>query len=543
MVDEDWENAFAAYWRWVAHCTRVAPSMVTEHTRDIIAFHDAACRVTFASPAVLRILGYFPDELVGRPTLEFVHPADATRAALAIQRCRGVGGYAEASPCASGPETAGMSGVETLVQTIFDDDGKFVHTMSSSRDISERKRTEDEIQRHLATLRGVTEGTSDAVFARRVDGTYDFVNRAAADLLGRGTGLFVDADSSAEPDLVGHLLGLDDPAVYAATCTVQFERQLSLNGSVRTFAVRATPRRNLEGVVSGIIAIASDVTDLVKLEVESRHRQKMEAVEQLAGGVAHDFNNLLTVISGYGDLLEQNMPVDSPNVAFVHEIRAAARVAAALTQRLLNFSRKQITRMGTLDINATIASLQPFLRSMVGESVVLDLALAEELPVVVADQSQIEQAIINLVLNSKEAMPNGGSIRISTAFIAAPPRAPGADRYPVEHGAVRIEVSDTGCGIDPSIADRIFEPFFTTKTPGKGLGLGLSTVHEIVERVGGTVHVGTTFGKGSTFTIHLPRADLQLDTTERSARARRSTPVGSDAVLLVDNDDSTRQSA
>jgi PAS domain S-box-containing protein len=433
--------------------------------------------------------------------------------------------------------------VESLVQTIFDDDGKFVHTMSSSRDVSERKRTEDEVQRILATLRGVTEGTSDAIFARRVDGTYDFVNRAAADLLGRGTGLFVDGDAASEPDLVGHLLGLDDPAAYSATGTVQFERQLSLDGAVRTFAVRVTPRRNLDGVVTGIVAIASDVTDLVKFDVSTRHREKMEAVEQLAGGIAHDFNNLLTVISGYGDLLEQNTPVDSSNLGFVQEIRSAARVAAALTQRLLNFSRKQITRLGTLDINATISSLHPFLRSMVGESITLDLSLSDAVPVVVADQSQIEQAIINLVLNAKEAMPDGGAVRIVTAFIPAPARGQGPSGRPVEHGEVRVEVSDTGCGIDPSIVDRIFEPFFTTKTPGKGIGLGLSTVHEIVERAGGTVHVGTAVGRGSTFTIHLPRADLQLDPSERALPRRRSTPVGTDAVLVVDEADGARQSA
>ncbi len=248
-----------------------------------------------------------------------------------------------------------------------------------------------------------------------------------------------------------------------------------------------------------------DVTERRRLEEQLRQAQKMEAVGRLAGGVAHDFNNLLTAIGGYSELLLNSMRPGDPRRGDVEEIRRAGERAAALTRQLLAFSRKQVLRPKVLDLNATVADVEKMLRRLIGEDVAMTTELAPDLPRVKADPSQIEQVLMNLAVNARDAMPEGGTLRIATSQVVVPASAdPGAELEPGPY--VVLEVADTGVGIDEGVRAHLFEPFFTTKEKGKGTGLGLATVYGIVSQSGGHIQVVSTPGRGTRFRVHFPPA-------------------------------------
>jgi len=245
--------------------------------------------------------------------------------------------------------------------------------------------------------------------------------------------------------------------------------------------------------------------ETLEREAELRQAQKMEAVGRLAGGVAHDFNNVLTAIFGYTDLLVEQFTEDDPRRQDVLEIRRSAERAASLTRQLLAFSRKQMMQPRVLDLNEIIGSLQKLLDRLIGEDIVLELRPAADLWQVRADPGQIEQVLMNLIANGRDAMPEGGRLIITTAN-AAVDREDHQNRPGLRAGAyVTLTVSDTGSGIPGDIRAHVFEPFFTTKAQGKGTGLGLATVYGIVKQTGGGVYVDSEEGKGTRFVIYLPR--------------------------------------
>ncbi len=249
-----------------------------------------------------------------------------------------------------------------------------------------------------------------------------------------------------------------------------------------------------------------DLTEQRRLEGVVRHAQKMEAVGRLAGGIAHDFNNVLTAITGFASILRNERPAEDPDRPLLEEILGAAGRGAALTRQLLAFSRKQTLNPQTLDLNDTITGLENILRRLVGDDLDLQLALAEHVDPVHADPGQVEQVLLNLVVNARDAMPNGGRLTIATAN--AELTRPGAGRT---GSFVAIDVADTGTGMASPLIDRIFEPFFTTKPEGKGTGLGLSIVHGIVEQSGGFVQVHSEPGVGTRFRVALPRYEVASD--------------------------------
>ena len=245
-----------------------------------------------------------------------------------------------------------------------------------------------------------------------------------------------------------------------------------------------------------------DLSEQRRLEAALRHAQKMEAIGRLAGGIAHDFNNLLTIIMSLGALMASVRPEKDPDRLMLQEILDAAGRGATLTRQLLAFSRKQVLKPRVLTVNDTITTLQPILRRLVGDEIQVTLELSSEVDPVFADPGQLEQVLINLVVNARDAMPNGGEITISSSNIElpdSPPLGAGPRSYVV------MSVTDTGQGMPKVVADQIFEPFFTTKEEGKGTGLGLSTVHGIVEQSGGFIRVESELERGTTFWIHLPR--------------------------------------
>jgi two-component system cell cycle sensor histidine kinase/response regulator CckA len=288
--------------------------------------------------------------------------------------------------------------------------------------------------------------------------------------------------------------------------------------------------------------IARDVTDQRRAEAalresqdQLRHAQKMEALGRLAGGVAHDFNNLLTAIKGTAQLLLQDLPPHGSHHDDVQEIDRAATRAAALTGQLLLFSRKQAVRLRPVDLNALVAGAEKLLRRVIGEDVELTVTLGDGAGVIEADPGQMEQVVMNLALNARDAMPSGGRMEIATR--SAPPRGP--EDPPAGHAV--LAVRDTGTGMDEATRDRVFEPFFTTKAEGRGTGLGLSTVYGIVQQAGGRIDLHTRPGEGTTFEIFLPRGsgtgqDGEVDAPRASGR-RNGT------VLVVEDEDPVRNVA
>ncbi|HXG10727.1 MAG TPA: response regulator [Gemmataceae bacterium] len=285
--------------------------------------------------------------------------------------------------------------------------------------------------------------------------------------------------------------------------------------------------------------VVRDITEKKKLEAQLLHAQRMEGIGMLAGGVAHDFNNLLTIITGYTELLLLNPGQDEQSRNLIQEIRQAGERAAALTRQLLAFSRKQILTPVVLDLNSLVIELEKMLRRLIGEDIELVSSLDPELVPVKADPGQIEQVLINLVVNARDAMPTGGHLTIETRNVAYD--VSNARRHPeVRSGRyAMLAVTDTGCGMDEKTKARIFEPFFTTKEVGKGTGLGLATVYGIVKQSGGHIEVYSEVGLGTTFKIYLPGAE-EGEPSGTSAACLFPVPRGTETVLLVEDEEGVR---
>jgi signal transduction histidine kinase/ActR/RegA family two-component response regulator len=294
-----------------------------------------------------------------------------------------------------------------------------------------------------------------------------------------------------------------------------------------------------EGQDLGVIVIARDLTAVRALEAQLRQAQKMEAVGRLAGGVAHDFNNLLTVITGRSQLLLLKLPPESPLRRDVELVEETAHRASALTRQLLAFSRKQMVQPRIVDLNEVVRGMETMLGRLIGEDIALTTRLDHAAGCVRADPAQLEQMIVNLVVNARDAMPLGGRLTLETGHVRID--EPFARQHvglrPGPH--VRLVVRDTGVGMDGLIKAHLFEPFFTTKGPGKGTGLGLATVYGIVTQSGGAIRVESEPGQGATFTIELPRVDAPADGPS-DAGDTTAAPHGSETVLLVEDEPEVR---
>lgn len=311
------------------------------------------------------------------------------------------------------------------------------------------------------------------------------------------------------------------------------------DGSYRWFASNGQVFRGSDGKPYRMLGFATDCTERRTLEERLRQTQKLEAIGGLAGGVAHDFNNMLSVVVSYAELLLLDLEPNNPMRVEVQEIRTAAKRAGDLTRHLLAFSRQQVLEPRVFDLNFVLADLRRVLRRLVSEDVELWISPAQDLGRVHADPGQIEQVLINLVLNARDAMPTGGTLSIETSNVelsradaaAQPEVAPG--RY------VLVTVTDTGVGMPRDVMSRVFEPFFTTKSMGKGAGLGLATVFGIVKQSGGHITVSSELGKGSTFRVHLPRADGAVQTSPVTSLTPR-TLSGNETILLVEDEQQVR---
>ncbi len=318
------------------------------------------------------------------------------------------------------------------------------------------------------------------------------------------------------------------------------KRYVRKDGSFVWGLVNVSLLRSEEGEPDFTIFIIEDITERKHLENQFFQSQKMETIGKLAGGVAHDFNNLLTVLSGYTQLCLLGVEEGDPMRGNLEEIRKATEKASALTHQLLAFSRRQIMDMKVIDLNAVLKDLDRMLRRIIGEDVELKTLLAQDLGRVRTDLSQIEQVILNLVVNARDAMPKGGTLLLETANVALD------EEYARYHVGVRpgsyvvLSVTDTGCGMPAEVREHIFEPFFTTK--GKGTGLGLSTVYGIVKQSGGNIWVYSEVNRGTSFKVYLPRIEEEIDTL-LPRDTKEPPPKGDETVLLVEDDTSVRELA
>ncbi len=304
------------------------------------------------------------------------------------------------------------------------------------------------------------------------------------------------------------------------------------------FPIEASISQTMTDGAKLLTLFLRDVTEQKRLEAQLRQTQKMEALGQLASGIAHDFNNLLMVIFGNGELLEMTLPRDAPQRESIDQISRAAERAAALTRQLLAFSRKQVPEFSIVDLNALVTDAEKMLRRLIGENVRLQTVLQPNLSRVQIDRGQMDQVIMNLAINARDAMARGGSLTIETGEAelnlnyAKNQPEPHPDRYVV------LSVSDTGCGMSPEVQARIFEPFFTTKPMGQGTGLGLSVVHGIVKQNQGYIALESVSGRGTTFKIYLPPAGMPLASAVESDS---SGPVGgSETILLAEDEEPVR---
>jgi len=311
------------------------------------------------------------------------------------------------------------------------------------------------------------------------------------------------------------------------------------DGTLVNISLSVAPLHDAAGQVTGMLSLAADITEMRQLEVQYRQAQKMEAVGRLAGGIAHDFNNLLTAIIGTTALVLEDRGLESRARVDIQEIEKAAKRAAGLTRQLLIFSRQQVLEPRALDLNALVGDLEKMLQRLIGEDIELRTKPAAALGAVRADPGQLEQAIVNLVVNARDAMPQGGRLTIETADVELD-RSYVTRHVPTQPGPyVLLAISDTGVGMDGATKARLFEPFFTTKDPGRGTGLGLATVYGIVKQSGGYIWAYSELGHGTTFKIYLPRVPQTAEPPETTPSP--PTPAhGSETLLVVEDQEEVR---
>ncbi|NTV61979.1 MAG: GAF domain-containing protein [Oscillochloris sp.] len=402
-------------------------------------------------------------------------------------------------------------------------------------ELTERRRSEQAQMRLLAIL----EATTDVVGSADTNGRMLFLNRAGRRLLGIGeqeevTGFPIDNYVPVET-----LHQILNTAVPTAMRDGFWAGEISLrrsDGSEMPASQVVIAHRNSEGQPAYFSTIVRDISERLRAEEQLRQAQKMEAVGRLAGGVSHDFNNILTVIMGECDLMLHEPGLSAELRQGLDQIRQAGARAAALTRQLLAFSRRQVLQPATINLNEIIIPIEQMLRRLIGEDVTLLTSLADHLASVRADPSQIEQVILNLCINGRDAMPNGGELSITTENVRV---APGDSRDLRPGDYVLLTVRDTGFGIDEATREHIFEPFFTTKPRGKGTGLGLATVHGIVQQSGGLIRFHSTLGHGTSFFVYLPVVAHQRSQAARPAGALPS--FANLVVLLVEDDDRVRR--
>jgi two-component system, cell cycle sensor histidine kinase and response regulator CckA len=518
--------------------------------RQVIFEMDARGVWTFLNAAWTQITGFPVAGTLGTTVLRYVHPDDRMRHAELCRRLlqrRADDFVMEARYLTA---AGGHRWIEVFGQPALDPSGAVRGVLGTLTDITERKHAEAELratrargqrlEEERARLSSVVERSTEATLVTDARGVIEFVNPAwerlsgdaAAALVGQDTATLVDG----RPDAEFYRM-LRRVLESASAWSGRFQSRRRDGGAYVAEAV-ISPVYDADGRLGNWVAGVHDVTHQQQMEDQLRQAQKMEVAGRLAGGIAHDFNNLLTVIAGRTQLLQRRLTPGTSEAADVELIGETARRAANLTRQLLVFSRNEAVVPQALSLNAVVTGTEKMLRRVIGEDVQLVTRLHETLGGVKADPGQLEQVILNLAVNARDAMPIGGRLSIETAEVEVD-EAMARQHVGLSPGPhVTLAVSDTGEGIAPDLLPHIFEPFFTTKGE-RGTGLGLSTVYGIVTHSGGCVTVQSRPGRGTTFRILLPRVALPALPPEQGP-AVAGAPRGTETILVVEDEEDVR---
>ncbi len=411
------------------------------------------------------------------------------------------------------------------------------------RDITERQRAEAALRESEERYRDLVENAHDIIYSHDLQGNYTSMNKAGELITGytREEALALNLSRTVAPEYLEKAREMLKRKLTDEKVTA-YEMEVIAKDGHRITVEANTKLVYQDGVPVGVQGIARDVSERKQLEEQLRQSQKMEAIGQLAGGVAHDFNNLLTAINGYSSLALQRLEDNHPIRSYLEEVKKAGDRAANLTRQLLAFGRKQILQPVAINLNDVVRDMNKMLQRLIGEDIRLTAKLDLALKSIKADPGQIEQVLVNLVVNARDAMPQGGKLTIETSTVELDSEYAGRHIGFVPGKYVMLAVSDTGTGMSEDTRARIFDPFFTTKEKGKGTGLGLSTVYGIVKQSGGNIWVYSELGHGTTFKVYLPELAGATQKTEASI-VEKALPSGSETVLLVEDEDVVRSLA
>ena len=536
---------------------------VVEALHEGVVLQDASGAIIASNTNAREILGLALDEITGRtstnPGWRAIHadgspfPGEEHPAMVSLRTGQPCTGIVMGVRRPSG-ETRWIT---INAQPLMGPNGAPPHAVVTSfADITERttarevladreaalSQADDERRRSASLLATIIDGTNDHIHAKDLEGRYLLTNRADAEWFGIPMEEII---GRSDADLIGpqdaaRFVELDR-AVIESGSPLSYEQEATRDGVTRTWLTTKDVIRAEGGRITGVFSISREITDQKRVEAQLRQSAKLEAIGQLAGGVAHDFNNMLTAIRGYAELVRLHLPADDDeDQADLGQVVLAADRAAALTRQLLAFSRRQVLAPQVLDPVETLAGITPMLRRLLGEHIELTSHSQPGTGRVQVDPAQLEQVIVNLAVNARDAMPDGGQLTIETSNVQLDRAYAAAHPDAAVGPHVMLAVSDTGTGMDRRTQARIFEPFFTTKPVGKGTGMGLATVYGIVTQSGGSVYVYSEPGHGTTFKILFPRVVGETAAADTGAPPRAPMSIGSETILLVEDEDAVR---
>jgi two-component system cell cycle sensor histidine kinase/response regulator CckA len=506
---------------------------VIVNAKEGIAIQDANGRIIEQNAAHRSLLGYPDEELVGK-TPGYYLEGGRDEFGRTMDDLLQWGSYSGEARCRA--RSGRLIDAELSAVIIRDEAGGIVGYATLVHDVTEKRRMEAALRESEERFAAFMNSSSVVASMRDVKGHYVYVNRAYEELVGKRSGEILGRTCfEIWPSEIAKELAAADQHVLAAGHALELHEKTALPGreAKEWLAIRFPFRDRRNRAYVGGVSI--DITERKSLEEQLRQSQKMEAVGRLAGGVAHDFNNLLTIITGYSELLLNSPDIEEERRNKIEEIRKAGERAALLTRQLLAFSRKQVLAPRILDLNAVVENLRKMIDRLIGEDIDFMTIPHTPLNMVKADPGQVDQILMNLVVNARDAMPHGGRLTIETANVEFDEEYARSHLPSLPGQYVMIAVSDTGTGMDPDTQRHIFEPFFTTKETGKGTGLGLAMVYGIVKQSGGFIWVYSEQGVGTVFKVYLPRADDLRELRSHSAE-EPGLLRGTETILVAEDE-------